>query len=76
VIARGLGFVPLLIGAALVVRARTVNEWTFRINRDLFGWEPSRLLRLYGLLVVAGIGIVLALLGVALIVGGSDAVDG
>lgn len=63
---------PLLLGVAMLARARVVNDWSLRLNRDLFGWEPGRLIRLYGLVVTAGVGLVMALMGLALLVGGAD----
>jgi hypothetical protein len=76
VIIRALGFLLLVGGGTVTLRARSINDWAFRINREWFGWEGGKLLRAYGLVVTAATGVIMLGIGVLYLVQGADALAG
>jgi hypothetical protein len=76
VLLRALGLLLLVGGGTIATRARLINDWAFRINREQFGWEGGRSLRAYGLLVTAATGLIVLGLGMLYLVQGADALPG
>lgn len=71
-LARLIGLGLTLLGVTFLRRARGFNDRVFQINADWFGWAPGRALRVYGLVVTIATGLVMTLLGLALVVAGAD----
>lgn len=75
-VARLLGVLLLVGGVVTVLRASHLCEWSHKLDRRWFGWDPPAAVRAYSMAATVGSGVLLVLAGLTYLVEGVAALPG